>query len=299
MKAKTILIFLALVYTIGWLFQGLAVMNGFDTGGKNWLVVAMWAPLLAALLAGPQSRRQLWRGLKGGSFGWWLIALGTGWSFSICQQLLLWVAHQGRWNSQFFELSADGKSIAAVHHLAMILGVGPQGFGKFALNWLLSVSLGSLVVMIIGGIGEEAGWRGILQRPIAERFGSLKGTLMVGLIWGYWHLPVNLAGYNDAHHAVWQALLIFPIHTIAMSFLLAWLVARSGSIWPAALAHGANNTLQSGPLIMPNHWFADQLTAVAASLMIGTAAAALLLQRKAVRKISTERLGKPDLVRQS
>jgi membrane protease YdiL (CAAX protease family) len=54
--------------------------------------------------------------------------------------------------------------------------------------------------------------------------------LLVGLIWGYWHLPVNLAGYNDSAHPLLEGLVIFQIHTVAMSFMLAWLVKRSGRL---------------------------------------------------------------------
>ena len=281
MRTKTISIFLALVFFIGWLFQSLAVMGGVNGNGRKWLVAAMWSPMLAGLLASRETRRQLWGGLKRAGWRSWLIALFVGWSFSLCQQLLLWGSQAGHWNASFFPLSADRKGVEAVNHLAMVLGVGSQGFGIFALNLLLSVSLGSLISMLMGGIGEEAGWRGVLQGELADRFGYFQGTLIVGLIWGYWHLPANLAGYNDAQHPILQALFIFPIHTVAMSFLLAWLVKRSGSVWPAALAHAANNTLQSGPLIVPGNWVGDQLTGILASLMIGVAAATLLRRQKA------------------
>jgi len=279
MKTKQLLTFLGLVFAAGWALQGLAISQGVSGEGRKWLLAAMWAPMLAAVLTGREARRRLWERIRRMGWKFWPIALITGWSFSVGQQLLLWPAHQGSWNGEFFHLGGDGRSIDSVHHLAMVLGVGHQGFGLFALNLLLSVTVGSVALMLIGGIGEEAGWRGILQPELERRFGLVKGTVLVGLIWGYWHLPANLAGYNDARHPILQAALIFQIHTIAMSFVLAWLVSRGGSLWPAALCHAANNTLQSGPLMVPNGWWTDQLTGILASITVGTIFCCLLIRR--------------------
>jgi membrane protease YdiL (CAAX protease family) len=96
------------------------------------------------------------------------------------------------------------------------------------------------------------------------------------LIWGYWHLPANLAGLNDALHPVLGSLVIFPLEAISMSFVLAWLANRSRSVWPSALAHGANNTLLACMMVLPDAWFADQWTAAVAAILIGTLFAWLL-----------------------
>lgn len=279
MKTKRLLTFLALVFAVGWTFQGLAISHGVSGEGRKWLLAAMWAPMLAALLTGREARRLLWERIRRMGWKFWPIALITGWSFSAGQQLLLRAARLGHWNREFFHLGGDGRSIDSVHHLAMMLGVEHQSFGLFALNLLLSVTVGSLITMLIGGIGEEAGWRGILQPELERRFGLFKGTVLVGLIWGFWHLPANLAGYNDVRHPILQAALIFQVHTISMSFVLAWLVKRGGSLWPAALCHAANNTLQSGPLIVPNGWWTDQFTGILASIAVGTIFCWLLVRR--------------------
>jgi len=281
MKTKSLLAYLLLVFAVGWLCQGLAIHFGLSGAGSIWLLAAMWAPMLAALLSSRENRRLIWTGVRRGAWRFWPAALIAGWSFSIVQQLLLWATHRGSWNAPVFHLAADGRGIDSVHRLAMMLGVGHQSYAFFALNLLLSVTAGSLVSMLIGGIGEEAGWRGILQPELERRFGLFRGTLLVGLIWGYWHLPVNLAGYNDSQHPLLQAALIFQIHTIAMSFALAWLVRQSRSLWPAALAHAANNTLQSGPLVVAGGWSPDQFTACLASVLIGAFFCWLLLRPRA------------------
>ena len=38
--------------------------------------------------------------------------------------------------------------------------------------------------------GEEFGWRGYSQQPLQERFGVVPASLLIGVIWGFWHLPL-------------------------------------------------------------------------------------------------------------
>jgi len=279
MKQHATVRFLTLAFAIGWLFQCLAIKFGAQGAGRGWLIAAMWAPLLASLFI-QEARSSVWAGFKRVRISYCAVALAAGWSFAVLQQLLLWVTNGGQWNAGNFPLNADHSGINGVEHLAMTLGVGSQGFRWFAVNMLVSVSLGSLILMF-AAIGEEAGWRGFLQETLVERLGWIKGTLLVGLIWGLWHLPMNLAGYNDAKHPILQSLIIFQIHTISMSFVLALLMRKTRSIWVVALAHAANNTIQSGPLLLPSNWFADQLTSILASILVGAAACALLYRQTA------------------
>lgn len=73
---------------------------------------------------------------------------------------------------------------------------------------LLNLSLPTLAsavffTLIQGATGEEAGWRGYLQ-PIMEKTagGVIKGSLLVGVVWSFWHTPLWLAsgmlGWNLA-----------------------------------------------------------------------------------------------------
>ena len=276
MENKSLWKFLGLVFAIGWFFMGLAYAFGFESNGRSWLLLAMWAPLIAALLAGRQARHELWSKIKRANWWLWPAALIAGWSCGAAQQLLLAASVQGHWNSTLYRPSTSGSGIDSVHHVHALLGSGPQSFSFFVLNLLLSLAVGSVITMLIGAFGEEAGWRGVLQPELQRRFGPIKGTLLVGLIWGYWHLPANLAGLNDAQHPVLGSLMIFPLEAISMSFVLAWLANRSRSVWPSALAHGANNTLLACMMVLPNAWFADQWTAVVAAILIGTLFAWLL-----------------------
>jgi membrane protease YdiL (CAAX protease family) len=87
--------------------------------------------------------------------------------------------------------------------------------------------------------GEEFGWRGYLQtRLFTGR--PLLAAIATGLIWGVWHYPLNLRGYNFPGHPL-LGLVVFPIGTVLVSIIFGWLFQRSGSIWVTSLAHAATN----------------------------------------------------------
>ncbi|NIM48808.1 MAG: CPBP family intramembrane metalloprotease, partial [Gemmatimonadales bacterium] len=43
--------------------------------------------------------------------------------------------------------------------------------------------------------GEEYGWRGFLQDELVK-LGTLRGVLLIGVVWGLWHFPVILRGVH-------------------------------------------------------------------------------------------------------
>lgn len=89
--------------------------------------------------------------------------------------------------------------------------------------------------------GEEAGWRGFLYAEWGNR-GFWKCSFLTGAIWGLWHLPLILQGHNYPSH---RAAGIFMMMVVCMllSPLFTWVRARSGSVWPAAVAHGTFNAV--------------------------------------------------------
>ncbi len=92
--------------------------------------------------------------------------------------------------------------------------------------------------------GEEFGWRSYLQlRLFGER--PLLAALVTGLIWGVWHFPLIIRGYNFPDHPV-TGMLIFPVGTILLSIIFGWLRLRTGSIWASSLAHSATNVIGAG-----------------------------------------------------
>jgi uncharacterized protein len=98
--------------------------------------------------------------------------------------------------------------------------------------------------------GEEFGWRGYLQaRLFAGR--PVAAAIATGLIWGVWHYPLTLRGYNYPDHPILGSLLFTAI-TMPFAYIFGWIRARSGSIWASSLAHAATNSIGGLTLL----WFA-------------------------------------------
>jgi O-antigen/teichoic acid export membrane protein len=90
--------------------------------------------------------------------------------------------------------------------------------------------------------------------------------------------------YNDPLHPFITAISVFPLFTIAMSFVLAWLTRESRSVSPAALAHGANNVIGSAFLIVPNGWTADVTAGLAGAFSIALIVVLVGTQRPVLRR---------------
>jgi uncharacterized protein len=99
--------------------------------------------------------------------------------------------------------------------------------------------------------GEEFGWRGYLQ-PKLMPLGGRKAVLLTGVIWGVWHWPVILMGYNygfDYFGAPVTGLLMMVWFTIATSALFGWVTIKTDNVWPAVIGHGALNGIAALSLL--------------------------------------------------
>jgi membrane protease YdiL (CAAX protease family) len=92
-----------------------------------------------------------------------------------------------------------------------------------------------LLNLILGPLGEELGWHGFAFPRLLRRCSPLVASLILGLIWGVWHLPAFfLAGLPQAS----LALPLFLVKTIFMSILATWIFLHTGGSVPStALFH--------------------------------------------------------------
>ncbi|BBI33402.1 type II CAAX endopeptidase family protein [Cohnella abietis] len=98
------------------------------------------------------------------------------------------------------------------------------------------------IVGLIGGIGEELGWRGyMLTRLIDARVPY--PILTSGVIWGVWHLPVMIAGaYYSGPYPV-LSIILFMISITSFGFIIGRLRLTTGSVWPAVFLHASWNAI--------------------------------------------------------
>jgi len=103
----------------------------------------------------------------------------------------------------------------------------------------VAIPLAAATINALAAFGEEVGWRGFLV-PALQRYGTWPALLISGAIWGLWHAPIILLGYNFGRTDITGVLLMVG-GCIAWGVLLGWLRVRSASMWPAVFAHGALN----------------------------------------------------------
>jgi len=145
--------------------------------------------------------------------------------------------------------------------------------------------------------GEEYGWRGYLL-PRLLPLGEIRASVLLGVIWGVWHLPLLLAGLNYPGVNVFLAIIIFTFVTVALSFTYTWFyVASSGSVLIAAVFHASTNnfsdTFWAPPLLTGANPFAPSL--VGAVLIMALVVVVYKLFRRSVNVKDPERFIHPKL----
>ena len=98
----------------------------------------------------------------------------------------------------------------------------------------------ALAAGLMFGIFEELGWTGFAVPRLRLRHSMLATGLMVGLVWGAWHFPVNW--HPDTFSGVVPlAVLLASLLSWLPAFrvLLVWVYDRTGSLLVAMLMHAS------------------------------------------------------------
>ncbi len=115
---------------------------------------------------------------------------------------------------------------------------------------------------------EEAGWAGMLMPRLHVRLRPLAASVVLGVIWGLWHLPLlNVPGERDHGLPLLAFLLLIVTTRVLMSTLVN---AGRGAVLVAALFHAAfNATCLYVGVVGSDHaliWTAGAVTTVLAVL---------------------------------
>jgi hypothetical protein len=104
--------------------------------------------------------------------------------------------------------------------------------------FLASLGLGPTINGIFG-FGEEFGWRGYLL-PKLMPLGRLKAYTLVGVIWGLWHAPLIVVGFNYPGYPV-LGIVGMVVMTTALGIYINELTLQNRSSILAGWIHGAFN----------------------------------------------------------
>lgn len=99
---------------------------------------------------------------------------------------------------------------------------------SFMKQWNFSASVvvhAAFMSLLTGASGEECGWRGYLLPHFMEKRGCVQSSIMVGLVWGFWHLPLWLiSGYSGMGLVLYclQFMVCVIDWSIIMGILYCW-----------------------------------------------------------------------------
>ena len=108
-----------------------------------------------------------------------------------------------------------------------------------------------LFLLLLAALCEEVVFRGLLQRRFIQRYGLYRGMFLVGIVWAAYHFFADFSFVRPSHVEVIEKLSFRIFMCVVLSFVLGWLTLRTGSVLPAAVAHGLYNVLGKSSLGPP------------------------------------------------
>jgi membrane protease YdiL (CAAX protease family) len=139
----------------------------------------------------------------------------------------------------------------------------------------LYVVAGLFFLFAGGPFFEEIGWRGFALPKLQGLYGPLGGTLILGVLWALWHLPLFLIPNWDTPHDSPFDVALFVALAIGIAIVLTWVFNNTeGSVLMTILAHGSFNMgVASAYDLFPT----PSVTEGFANFVIGFGVAALLI----------------------
>ncbi|PFN18303.1 CPBP family intramembrane glutamic endopeptidase [Bacillus cereus] len=140
--------------------------------------------------------------------------------------------------------------IPAVMFLGMvILNGGIPTFHDLTFKFFVTYLISFVATFFLGGpLPEEIGWRGFALPRLQSKFGPLKATLLLSVLWAFWHLPHFLTvaqrgGPGSDLSILYIHLPIFILLCLPISIILAWFYnCHHGNLFIVMLVHASVNT---------------------------------------------------------
>ena len=92
---------------------------------------------------------------------------------------------------------------------------------------------------LLGGFAEETGWTGFAAPELKPRYGFLGTGLLVGFLWGLWHIPITVWEVNASWTLFVGPLFFYAAVLPAYRVLMVWVYDRSESLLVVGLMHAS------------------------------------------------------------
>ncbi len=171
-----------------------------------------------------------------------------------------------------------------------------DGGGSFPTGTFATVFLAGLIAVLLTSIAEEFGWRGyLLPRLAAAGLGRWTIHLVVGLVWGAWHIPYVEVLWDFTDESLSTLVPRLIIGTVIVAVVYGEIRLVTGSVWPAVLMHTTGNAfvgalLADDVLDVANSTArvfspgADGLVVIAASVL-GVCVVVMAIRRTSDRRV--------------
>ncbi len=246
MNRKALFTFLGLAFGIAWLIWIICI---YVIGGPALMTISaavcMWTPALALFITDRIHHLEIpWKkilkpeikkNLKIYLFAWFIPLILT-----IAGMIVYFIVFRNQYDP---DLEYAGL-------LAMQSGTDITGSLIILITVIQAITYAPVLNSLLA-VGEELGWRGFLYPELRKKYTPMQASLLVGLIWGIWHTPVNMAGHNyGVLYPTWPfgGIIAMCLFCFSLAILLSWVYAKSGSIWTASILHGAVNAISNLPV---------------------------------------------------
>jgi uncharacterized protein len=234
-KRHPVIAFVALAYTLSWLTWLPALLG---LGGTALIILGGLGPLVAA----------------------WVVTRYTG------SSVRAWARQIIRWRVPLryylYALGLPPLLYGLVDITLALLGydIDPSLLAERVPAYLATLAF----VAVLGGGLEEPGWRGFALPRLQQRYTPVVATLILGLAWGVWHVPL----YGPLGFVV----------PLVLAFFYTWLYNRTGSVLMCILLHASFTPAQDHLVLLPDAIVeAEPLGGTIDFVILGTYVAAALL----------------------
>jgi membrane protease YdiL (CAAX protease family) len=110
------------------------------------------------------------------------------------------------------------------------------------------------VQFVTTATAEEPGWRDFALPRLQNRFGAVRGTMVLGLLWGGWHLPLFLTEWGGWPDVAWYSPVEFVAGCVPLSLVMTWVFNRTRQSLPIVMVlHASINATYSlvWPAVFP------------------------------------------------
>ena len=238
--------FLSITFVLTYAIEGALILSGFRITrlpamyGQLVVAAVMWVPALATVLTIRFITREGFA-IVNFRVGSWKPYVASGLIVPMCFVLiygLTWLLGLGRphWELGQYIAALRPAGGAGISHMPPPALIIPA---LFVATLVVAPFLNGLF-----GFGEELGWRGYLL-PKFMVLGKLRAYVLLGIVWGLWHLPLILIGFTYPGQPV-LGIVAFMALTITLGIYINELTLRHRSSILAGWVHGVFNSQKLG-----------------------------------------------------